>query len=151
MKPDLRPCFPAVLILATALHLSAQPAAQPLPGQRVYEQHCAACHGGKGDGNGPAAVWLYPKPRDFSAGQFKIKSTPAQALPTDEDLFQSVTRGLPGSSMPSFAYLTEGERREVAQYVKFLTARTDANGSRINLFEQANASGSIAQPVVVPA
>ncbi len=151
MKPDFRPCFPAVLILATALHLSAQPAAQPLPGQRVYEQHCAACHGGKGDGNGPAAVWLYPKPRDFSAGQFKIKSTPAQALPTDEDLFQSVTRGLPGSSMPSFAYLTEVERREVAQYVKFLTARTDANGSRINLFEQANASGSIAQPVVVPA
>jgi hypothetical protein len=31
-----------------------------------------------GDGNGPAAVWLYPKPRDFSAGQFKIKSTPAR-------------------------------------------------------------------------
>lgn len=61
MKPDLRPCFPAVLILATALHLSAQPAAQPLPGQRVYEQHCAACHGANGDGNGPAAkqqVWV---------------------------------------------------------------------------------------------
>ena len=151
MKPDLRPCFPALLILATALHLSAQPAAQPLPGQRVYEQHCAACHGGKGDGNGPAAVWLYPKPRNFSAGQFKIKSTPGQALPTDEDLFQSVTRGLPGSSMPSFAYLTEGERRAVAQYVKFLTARIDANGARINLFDQAAASGSIASPVVVPA
>jgi DMSO reductase family type II enzyme heme b subunit len=119
-------------------------------GQTVYEQHCAACHGAKGDGNGPASVWLYPKPRNFSAGQFKIKSTPGQSLPTDEDLFRSVTRGLPGSSMPSFAYLTETERHDVVQYVKYLTARTDANGKRVNLFEEAAAQGTLAKPVEVP-
>jgi len=119
-------------------------------GKGVYDQHCAACHGANGDGNGPAAVWLYPKPRNFSAGLFKIKSTPAQSLPTDEDLFQSITRGLAGSSMPSFLYLTEQERRDVVQFVKSLTARTDASGKRVNLFEAVAANGTLAKPVEVP-
>ena len=120
-------------------------------GRAVYDQHCAACHGATGDGNGPAAVWLYPRPRDFSAGQFKIKSTPGQALPTDEDLLQSVARGLPGSSMPSFSYLTQQEQRDVVQYVKSLTAYTDNSGKRVNRFAEAVASGALAKPVVVPA
>ena len=120
-------------------------------GKKVYDQHCAACHATNGDGNGPASVWLYPRPRNFSAGQFKIKSTPGQALPTDEDLLQSITRGLPGSSMPSFAYLTEQERRDVVQYVKHLTAYTDKSGKVINRFEEAAARGLIAKPVEVPA
>lgn len=126
------------------------PTDSPVKRRVVYNQHCAACHGLAGDGDGPASVWLYPKPRIFSAGLFKIKSTPGTALPTDEDLFGSVTRGLPGSSMPSFAYLTEVERRDVVQYVKFLTARTDASGKRVNLFEEALAKGALAEPVAVP-
>src|SRR5688572_25141528 len=90
-------------------------------GKTVYQQHCAACHGVNGDGNGPASVWLFPKPRNFSAGLFKIQSTPPGSPPTDEDLFQTVTRGMPGSSMPSFTYLSEQDRKEVVQYVKQLT------------------------------
>ena len=73
----------------------------------MYEQHCAACQRGlTGNGNGPAAVWLYPKPRNFGADCSR-SSPPRSALPTDEDLMQSVTRGTAGSSMPSFSYLTE--------------------------------------------
>lgn len=144
----------ALLAHATAadssLPVQNNNAAALRPGQAVYEQHCAACHGASGAGNGPAAVWLYPKPRDFSAGQFKIKSTPGQALPTDDDLLQSVARGLPGSSMPGFSYLTELERRDVVQYVKFLTARTDASGKRVNLFNDAIANGAVAKPIEVP-
>ena len=119
-------------------------------GKSVYEQHCAACHGLNGEGNGPAAVWLYPKPRHFNSGLFKIKSTPAGFLPMDEDLFQTVTRGMPGSSMPSFTYLTEKDRRDVVQYIKDLTARVDASGKRINFFEEATAEGKIAASVDVP-
>ena len=119
-------------------------------GQKVYELHCAACHGASGDGNGPAAVWLYPKPRNFSAGLFKVQSTPPGELPTDEDLARSVVRGLPGSSMPSFSYLTEAERLAVVAYVKQLTAFTDDAGQRINRFEQALATGQSRQPVEVP-
>lgn len=122
----------------------------PQAGQVVYEQHCAACHGVNGDGNGPAAVWLYPKPRNFSAGLFKIQSTPAGSLPTDDDLFNSVTRGLPGSSMPSFTYLTEQQRRDVVQYVKYLTAEIDAGGKRVNRFADAAAKDRLAASIEVP-
>src|SRR4051812_12752345 len=119
---------PLSVIAAGSAH-SAAPAASPAPGGRaLYELHCAACHGITGGGDGPAAVWLYPKPRRFNSGLFKIKSTPAAFLPTDEDLYQTVTRGMPGSSMPSFTYLSEQERRDVVQYVKQLTTRVDPSG-----------------------
>src|SRR3974377_1351188 len=93
-------------------------------GKAVYLHHCAACHGANGDGAGPASVWLFPRPRNFSAGLFKIKSTPGTALPTDADLFNTVTRGMPGSSMPSFTYLTDQQRRDAVHYVNYLTAAT---------------------------
>jgi mono/diheme cytochrome c family protein len=119
-------------------------------GRAVYEQHCAACHGVQGDGNGPAAVWLFPKPRNFSAGLFKIQSTPAGSLPSDEDLLSTVTRGMPGSSMPSFTYLAEAERRDAVRYVKYLTAYTDENGKRVNRFEFAVQNNQVAAPIEVP-
>src|SRR5262245_33179305 len=112
-------------------------------GKAVYEQHCAACHGSNGNGNGPAAVWLFPKPRNFSAGLFKIQSTPPGTLPTDDDLFQTITRGMPGSSMPSFTYLSEQQRRDVVQYVKYLTAETDASGKRLNRFDDEKQKGRL--------
>src|SRR5579859_2859431 len=119
-------------------------------GKSVYLEHCSACHGEKGDGAGPASVWLFPRPRDFSAGMFKIKSTPGTALPTDEDLFNTVTRGMAGSSMPSFTYLSAQERREAVQYIKYLTAFTDTSGKRVNRFVQAAADRQLAEPIVVP-
>src|SRR5689334_2920233 len=69
----------AVLMLAGQVLAEAEPARV---GQAVYEQHCAACHGINGEGNGAAAVWLYPKPRRFNSGLFKIRSTPSGFLPT---------------------------------------------------------------------
>jgi mono/diheme cytochrome c family protein len=119
-------------------------------GQAVYLQHCAACHGVNGDGSGPASVWLFPRPRNFNAGLFKIKSTPGTALPTDEDLFNTVTRGMPGSSMPSFTYLTEVDRQAAVQYVKYLAAYTDAAGKRINRFDEARQNAQLAAPIQVP-
>jgi len=119
-------------------------------GQAVYEQHCAACHGTRGDGQGPAAVWLFPKPRDFSAGLFKIQSTPAGSLPSDDDLERTVTRGMPGSSMPSFTYLSEADRQDAVEYVKHLTAYLDASGQRVNRFEFARRNDQLGHPVEVP-
>jgi len=152
MKPPRVAPYASALIALFLIHQAAtQAAGDPgLVGKNVYDQHCAACHGLTGDGNGPAAVWLYPKPRDFSAGQFKIKSTPGLSLPTDDDLVQSVTRGLAGSSMPSFSYLTEPERRDVVQYIKHLTAYTDKSGKLVNRFAEAATSGALAKPVIVP-
>jgi mono/diheme cytochrome c family protein len=119
-------------------------------GRAVYDQHCAACHGADGDGNGPAAVWLFPKPRNFSAGLFKIQSTPSGSLPSDADLYRSISQGLGGSSMPAFHYLSEQELLDVVQYVKHLTAVIGPDGGRINRFEAAAANGTLGVPITVP-
>ena len=143
-----------LLVSCTAAEAAAPgpdlPNAAIQPGKQVYDLHCAACHGASGDGNGPASVWLFPKPRNFNSGLFKIQSTPSGTLPTDEDLFQTITRGMPGSSMPSFAYLSEKERRDSVTYVKWLTATVDASGQRVNKFEEAKTRGELKPAVAVP-
>jgi len=132
----------AIILGASVIAASADNSA----GKLLYKQHCASCHGVIGDGNGPASVWLFPKPRNFSSGLFKLHSTPAGSLPTDQDLFETITRGMAGSSMPSFSYLSETDRLELVQYVKYLTAETNAEGKSINHFEQAKPS----EPIQVP-
>ena len=71
-----------------------------LAGASVYKQHCAVCHGPDGRGNGPAAPSMLPRPRDFTSGRFKYKSTAPGEPPTDDDLLRTVRDGLPASAMP---------------------------------------------------
>jgi len=88
-------------------------------GARVYAQRCAVCHGPDGRGNGPAAPSLIPRPRDFTLGLFKYKSTPAGQPPTDNDLRQVIANGLPASAMPYFHDLLSGsEIAAVVAHVK---------------------------------
>jgi mono/diheme cytochrome c family protein len=88
-------------------------------GKRVYAQRCAVCHGPDGHGNGPAAPSLIPRPRDFTLGLFKYKSTPAGQPPTDNDLTQVVANGLPASAMPYFRdLLSDSEIDAVVGQVK---------------------------------
>ncbi|MBI4027899.1 MAG: c-type cytochrome [Verrucomicrobia bacterium] len=122
--------------------------AAAIPGQTLFESHCGACHGAQGTGTGAAAVYLHPKPRDFTKGMFKIRSSSGN-LPTDADLLATVTRGMPGSSMPSFAHLSEQERGDLVKYVKHLAAYTDDAGKRVNHFEDASANGQTPASVAV--
>ena len=93
-------------------------------GKAVYDRRCIGCHGAKGDGNGPSAVWLDPRPRDFTRGIFKFRSTAGKdSLPTDADLFLTVTHGLWGTAMPSWQEISEHERLAVIQYVKTFSGR----------------------------
>ena len=87
------------------------------PGQAVYRRQCAACHGATGAGDGEAAYLLYPKPRNFVRGQFRFVST-WDGLPTNEDLFRSISRGIPGSAMPSWAHLPAEERRALVRFIR---------------------------------
>jgi mono/diheme cytochrome c family protein len=91
-------------------------------GKTRYDKECAACHGAAGDGEGQAAYLLYPRPRDFTNGQFRLIST-WDGFPTDEDLFRTVSRGMPGSAMPSWAHLSEETRWGLVHYVKSLSKR----------------------------
>ena len=88
-------------------------------GKEVYEQSCAHCHGTEGRGDGSAAENLLPKPRDFTRGLYKIRSTESGELPTDQDLFDIITEGMPGSSMPGWeTALSANDRWEVVAYIK---------------------------------
>ena len=88
-------------------------------GKEVYENSCAHCHGVEGRGDGSAAENLLPKPRDFTRGLYKIRSTEAAQLPTDQDLFDIITEGMPGSSMPGWeTALSANDRWEVVAYIK---------------------------------
>src|SRR4051812_24216660 len=72
-----------------------------LKGRYIYERNCAVCHGKWGDGNGEMAKGMVPRPRTFTAGIFKYKSTPSSFLPMDEDLMRTISGGVPGTSMPA--------------------------------------------------
>ena len=45
-------------------------------GGELFQKHCAGCHGAEGRGNGPAAPFLGVRPRDFTVGKYKFRSTP---------------------------------------------------------------------------
>lgn len=92
-------------------------------GKNLYEKQCSACHGSEGRGNGPAAYLLYPKPRDFSRNEFRLVST-TQMKATDEDLFKTISRGMPGSAMPPWGHLAENDRWALVYYVRFLAELT---------------------------
>lgn len=76
-----------------------------LMGRDLYRHRCAVCHGEEGEGDGVAADFVYPKPRDFSLAVFKYKTTPGKKLPSDEDLFRITKYGLHGTSMPGWGTL----------------------------------------------
>ena len=70
---------------------------------RIYQRRCGHCHGEDGDGLGPAADYMYPKPRDFTLGVFKYKTTHADSeFPTDDDLRKTIKEGLTGTAMPGW-------------------------------------------------
>jgi len=98
-------------------------------GQEVYNRRCVGCHGEKGDGNGPAATFMYEhRPRNFTLGVFKFRLTKGP-IPTDGDLLRTITRGVRGTAMPPWHELPDKDRLSVIQYIKYELAvdRSDPN------------------------
>lgn len=88
-------------------------------GQRTYETYCVGCHGLQGQGNGEAAGFLNPKPRNFVKGDYKFFHFGEPGpFPSDESLLSTIRNGLPGSSMPAFPLLTDQEIKDVMSYAK---------------------------------
>ncbi len=81
-----------------------------LEGEALYRMRCAVCHGEQGQGDGVAAERMYPKPRDFSLGLFKYKSTPGALPASDQDLFDAIKHGLAGTSMPAWKSLLDDDQ-----------------------------------------
>lgn len=101
-----------------------------LRGGEVYADNCSACHGDNGDGAGLCSAFLAPAPRDFTTGVFRFKTTPGGQMPTDQDLFRTVSLGLHSTGMPPWKFLlTEEERWAVVQYVKGFSSSFERDGA----------------------
>ena len=87
------------IVLLAFIPLAAFPQEK---GKAVYDQWCSSCHGEKGDGKGPAADFVWPKPRDFTKGTYKFKSTGSGEPPLDSDIIRTIREGNPGTSMPAW-------------------------------------------------
>ena len=94
-------------------------------GKRIYMKKCQYCHGVDGEGDGPAAPFLDPPPRDLTRARFKIISTESGELPTDQDIFNVISNGIPDTSMPGWSSLNEKEKWQTVHYVKTLAERFD--------------------------
>jgi len=151
----------AARVLSEALRGGPLPAAAPAldlaRAERLFERECALCHGTSGAGDGPAAVFTFPRPRDFTRGEFKVVST-RNGAPTDSDLIEVLRRGIPGSAMPSWAWLPREDLAGLADYVRLLAVEglverwSDAGDEAPagELWERAEARLAPGPPVDVP-
>jgi len=116
-----------ILFLAAFALLASSPAfAAPgnvENGAKLYEKKCWWCHGKEGEADGPGADFMIPPPRDFSMGMYKYKTSgPKEDVVRDEDIFDMISNGMPGTSMPSWKeVLSEQERWDLVAHVKALT------------------------------
>ncbi len=120
--------FMCLALVTSAGAASADKASADL-GKQIYMRECASCHGPEGDGNGPGAYILSQRPRNLQLGVFKLRSTLTGENPTDDDLFNTITRGIAGATgamMPSFASFPEKDRWALVAFVKHLSGIEEA-------------------------
>jgi cytochrome c oxidase cbb3-type subunit I/II len=117
-------------------------------GKEVYERRCVGCHGVKGDGNGPAATFLYnQRPRNFTQGVFKFRLT-EDPVPSDGDMLRTITRGVRGTAMPPWYDLPLNDRLAVIQYIKYVLAVDRTDPKKPSLYFVNAPPG---QPLYIPA
>ncbi|MGH7481204.1 MAG: c-type cytochrome, partial [Longimicrobiales bacterium] len=89
------------------------------PGRAIYERWCAGCHGSDGTGDGVAAAYMLPRPRDFTGGTYQIRTTASGELPTDADILRVIDVGMPGTAMPGWEdHLSLEQREALVDYLK---------------------------------
>ncbi|MFN0053278.1 MAG: c-type cytochrome [Planctomycetales bacterium] len=121
-----------------------QPGWRLKEGRNLYMQHCLHCHGVAGDGAGPTARFLNPRPRDYRQGIFKFKSTLAAVKPSRADLERILKQGIPGTYMPSFVLLGDEKLGMLSDYVRWLSCRGEME---IQLSAKVAAAGALKKDV----
>ena len=82
-------------------------------GEGLFQSLCAGCHGMNGDGNGPFASFLHPKPRDLAGHIFKQRVDAG-----DIGLYRTLSLGIKGTAMPAWSVLSSRDRWALVHYVK---------------------------------
>jgi mono/diheme cytochrome c family protein len=80
-------------------------------GRAFFMKNCFTCHGVKGDGNGPRAYFIAPRPRNFTSEESrKTYNRPR--------LFDAISNGKRGTVMPAWGkVLNEQQVANVAEFV----------------------------------
>ncbi|HUK03747.1 MAG TPA: FTR1 family protein [Burkholderiales bacterium] len=113
------------LARAYDVRLGPRRAPDPARGAKLYAEHCAACHGADGRGDGPAAKGLSPAPANFhDAERMGARSV--------YGLYSTITLGVTGTSMAPFGQIPEDDRWALA----FQAANLGADGARVAAGEQ---------------
>lgn len=102
-----------VVVLTGSLALAQSFPGGAKNGERIFQQHCAGCHGTSGDGLGPEIKELIVPPVDFRAAKSRTK--------TDMELYLAIKRGVLFSPMHGWAdRLSDREIRDVVNYIRSL-------------------------------
>jgi len=152
-KIKISKCLAGIaVLLAAPLLVSGQQAESHIgkvtghadTGRQLYFRYCWGCHGFRGNGNGenwlptgsfPDAPYLNVEPRNFVAATFECRSTPTGSLPTEQDLYNTLVRGVVNSNMPSWITLTTQNRADLIAFIKTFSDRwkTEKAGTPITV------------------
>ncbi len=82
-------------------------------GKKAVETNCASCHGPKGEGNGPAAAAMNPKPANWLSDNVKKE--------TDGEIFWKISNGRPEKGMPAWkSMIPDKDRWQIVNYIRQL-------------------------------
>ena len=91
----------------------------PANGEALYLMNCIACHGVKGDGNGPRAYFIYPRPRNFLRAE-------SRAVFDEERLFDAISNGVRGKEMPAWGKVLSAQQiADITAYVSAACIHND--------------------------
>ncbi len=92
----------------------------PKIGHALYIQNCVQCHGIKGNGEGPRAYFIFPRPRNFTRESSRKRfNRPA--------LYHSISKGKLGTEMPAWdVVMTPQQIADISEYVFRTFIRADA-------------------------
>lgn len=79
-------------------------------GRKLFLEHCALCHGEHADGRGVRREGLTSPPRDFTDAAWRRRTSPRH-------VFYTIREGSPGTPMPAWKSLDEGETWDLAAYL----------------------------------
>ena len=83
-------------------------------GATIYLRFCLGCHGPVGDGQGPAAAFVYPPPLNFTT----LRRHGVEGGATGGMLYYQIMNGITGTAMPYFKRELESEKIwDVSNYV----------------------------------
>lgn len=108
--------FPVgIAVVCTMLYggvaLADNPTGNTKQGESVYRTHCLNCHGAKGQGDGPVADSLTPRPADLSSEMIQKKP--------EKELVKIIQEGKPGTSMPAWkGDLSDQHIQDVLAYLR---------------------------------